>query len=155
VAGLSVAVVLVPQSLAYAELAGLPAHYGLYASALPPLAASRFASSPYLQTGPVAVTSLLTLGALNAVAGGSGRDGISLAPVAALLALVVGLARPAIGMVRAGLVAYFLSQPVLVGFTTGAAILIMASQLPTAMGAEPMAGGVVGRAWWTMIHPGS
>jgi SulP family sulfate permease len=156
VAGLSVALVLIPQSLAYAELAGLPAYYGLYASGLPPLAAAFFASSPYLQTGPVALTSLLTFGALHAVAGAAGLDaGASLAALAALLALVVGLARLAIGLVRAGFVAYFLSQPVLVGFTTAATILIIASQLPTAMGAEPLSGGIVGRAWWTVIHPGT
>ena len=59
-AGLSVALVLIPQSMAYAELAGLPGHYGLYAGAVPSVAAAFFASSPYLQTGPVATTSLLT-----------------------------------------------------------------------------------------------
>lgn len=64
VAGLSVAMVAIPQSLAYAELAGLPGVHGLYAVALPVVLAAFFASSPYLQTGPVATTALLTLGAL-------------------------------------------------------------------------------------------
>ena len=66
-AGVSVALVLIPQSLALAELAGLPQYHGLYAAVLPPIAAALVASSPYLQTGPVALTSLLTLGVLSAV----------------------------------------------------------------------------------------
>ena len=64
IAGVSVGLVLIPQSMAYAELAGMPAYVGLFAGALPPLLAAPFASSPYLQTGPVALTSLLTFGAL-------------------------------------------------------------------------------------------
>jgi SulP family sulfate permease len=66
VAGVTVALVLLPQSLAYAQLAGMPPERGLYAAAVAPLAAAAFASSPYLQTGPVALTSLLVLGALSA-----------------------------------------------------------------------------------------
>ena len=65
VAGLSVAVILIPQSMAQAEVAGMPSQAGLYASALPCIVAAFFASSPYLQTGPVATTSLLTFGALS------------------------------------------------------------------------------------------
>jgi len=120
IAGMSVALVLIPQSLAYAELAGLPAYYGLYAAALPPLAAAFFASSRYLQTGPVAMTALLTFGALSAFAQPFSQEWIELA---ALLALVVGGVRLALGLVRGGAIAYFMSQPVLVGFTTAAAIL--------------------------------
>ena len=83
------ALVLVPQSMAYADLAGLPAHYGLYAAALPPIVAAFFASSPYLQTGPVARTSLLTLGARSTLATPGSQMYVALA---ALLALVVGVA---------------------------------------------------------------
>src|ERR671938_14912 len=68
VAGASVALVLVPQSLAYAQLAGLPPVRGLYAAAVAPIAAAFFASSPYLQPGPTAVTALLTFGALTPLA---------------------------------------------------------------------------------------
>ncbi|HUZ82069.1 MAG TPA: SulP family inorganic anion transporter [Gaiellaceae bacterium] len=68
VAGVSVAVVLVPQSLAYAQLAGMPAYRGLFAAAIPPLVAAPFASSPYLQPGPTAVSALLTFGALSPLA---------------------------------------------------------------------------------------
>ena len=152
VAGVSVAVILIPQSLAYAELAGLPPYYGLYAAMLPPIAAAFFASSPYLQTGPVAMTALLTFGALAPLAAPGGAEYVGLA---ALLALIVGAARLAIGTVRIGWIAYLMSHPVLVGFTAAAALLIAGSQLPTALGAAAPAGDLVGRALWTLLHPGA
>jgi len=127
VAGLSVALVLVPQSLAYAGLAGLPPERGLYAAAFVPIAAAVFASSPYLQTGPTALTSLLTFGALSALAAPFSAEFVALA---ALLALVVGVARLATGLLRAGTIAYLMSQPVVLGFSTAAAVLIVASQVP-------------------------
>ncbi len=151
-AGVSVALVLVPQSMAYAELAGLPAHYGLYAAALPPIVAAFFASSPYLQTGPVALTSLLTLGALSPLAAPGSEMFVALA---ALLALVVGLARVIVGLVREGRVSYLMSRPVLQGFTIAAALLIVASQLPGALGVTTAVEGVLPRAWWALAHPES
>ena len=117
VAGISVALVLIPQSLAYAEIAGVPPHVGLFAAALPPLLAAPFTSSPYLQTGPVALTSLLTFGALSGLAVAESPNYVELA---ALLALIVGVTRVALGLLRMGTVAYLMSQPVLQGFTTGA-----------------------------------
>ena len=152
-AGLSVALLLIPQSMAYAELAGLPPHLGLYAGALPPLAAALVASSPYLQTGPVALTSLLTLGALMPLAEVRSEEYVGLA---ILLALVVGVTRVLVGVLRAGGVAYLMSQPVLLGFTSAAAILILSSQLPGALGVTggPDA-GVLGSAAWALTHPGS
>ncbi len=131
VAGLSVALLVIPQSMAYAELAGLPSFHGLYASALPLIAAGLFASCPYLQTGPVALTALLTHGALVSIAVPGSPE---YAGAAAILALVVGLTRVAIGFVQAGKITYLMSQPVLRGFTSGAAILILLSQLPSAVG---------------------
>ena len=153
IAGLSVALLLIPQSMAYAELAGLPPHVGLYAGALPPLAAALVASSPYLQTGPVALTSLLTLGALMPLAEAQSAEYVALA---ILLALVVGVTRLLVGVFRAGGVAYLMSQPVLLGFTSAAAILILSSQLPGALGVSggPHA-GVLGPALWAATHPGS
>ena len=151
-AGVSVALVLVPQSMAYAELAGLPAHYGLYAAALPPIVAAFFASSPYLQTGPVALTSLLTLGALSPLAAPGTEMFVALA---ALLALVVGLARVIVGLVKEGRISYLMSRPVLQGFTIAAALLIVASQLPGALGVTTAVEGVVPRAWWALAHPES
>ena len=75
VAGISVALVALPQSLAYAEIAGMPPQYGLFASALPAILAAFFVSSRYLQTGPVALTALLTFGALEPLAADGSRFG--------------------------------------------------------------------------------
>ncbi|MGI9625054.1 MAG: SulP family inorganic anion transporter [Acidimicrobiales bacterium] len=143
VAGISVALVAIPQSLAYAELAGLPPQYGLFASALPPLVAAFFVSSRYLQTGPVALTALLTFGALSGLAEPGSTEYIELA---ALLALMVGAARLLLGLFRFGSVAYVLSEPVLAGFTTGAAILIVSSQIPRIFDVERGDDGVVAEA---------
>ena len=95
VAGVSVALILIPQSLAYAGIAGVPAYVGLFAAALPTIAAAIFASSPYLQTGPVAMTALLTFGALSTIATPFSPEYVALA---ALLALVVGVMRVVIGL---------------------------------------------------------
>ena len=151
VAGLSVAAVLVPQSLAYAQLAGMPAYRGLYAAALPPIAAALFASSPYLQTGPVALTALLTFGALSAQAPPGSDEYVALG---VLLALVVGITRLAIGLLRAGVVAYLVSRPMLLGFLPAAAILIVASQLPAALGVTPTEDGILKAAADALVHPG-
>ena len=131
VAGLSVALVLIPQSLAYGSLAGLPPEHGLYAAALTPFAAALFASSPYLQPGPTGLTALLTFGALTAIAAPLSPEYIALA---ALLALVVGVVRVATGLFRAGALAYLMSQSVILGFSSAAAILIVASQVPAVLG---------------------
>lgn len=150
-AGLSVALVLIPQSMAYAELAGLPPHIGLFASTLPLIAAALCASSPYLQTGPVAMTSLLTLGALTGLAQPESADYLALA---ALLALVVGVTRLLLGVLRLGLVTYLMTDPVVTGFTSAAAILITCSQLPKTLGVAAPDGGVLWRAGWSLGHPG-
>ncbi len=152
VAGISVALVLIPQSLAYAQLAGMPAVRGLYASAMPPLAAAPFSSSPYLQPGPTAVSALLTFGALAPLAVVGSPEYIALGLG---LALVVGLMRVLVGLFRLGVVAYLLSQPMLLGFVPAAGILIVASQLPIALGVEPPDGGVLRQAAWSIVHPGS
>ena len=94
VAGISVAVLLVPQSLAYAQLAGMPAYRGLFAASIPALVAAPLASSPYLQPGPTAVSALLTFGALSTLATPGSNRYIQLALV---LALMVGVIRIAVG----------------------------------------------------------
>lgn len=131
IAGLSVGLVLIPQALAYAEIAQVPASFGLVAAALPPIAAAFFASSRYLQTGPVAITSLLVAGALGTLAAPFSPEYVKLA---ALLALVVGVIRVVLGVVRAGAISYLMSQPVLAGFTAAAGIIIAVSQLDTVLG---------------------
>ncbi|MBW2469383.1 MAG: sodium-independent anion transporter, partial [Deltaproteobacteria bacterium] len=131
IAGLTVALVLIPQSLAYAELAGLPPYYGLYASFLPPLVASLFGSSRQLATGPVAVVSLLTATALEPLATAGSQPYIA---YAILLALLVGIFQFSLGVLKLGLVVNFISHPVVNGFTNAAALIIASSQLPKLLG---------------------
>jgi SulP family sulfate permease len=133
VAGLTVALVLVPQSMAYAQLAGLPPQHGLYASFLPVMIAALMGSSRQLGTGPVAVVSLLTAAAVPTIlpAGASMEE---YAVYASLLAFMVGIFQFALGAVKLGFIINFLSHPVVVGFTNAAAIIIGTSQLNKVFG---------------------
>ncbi len=133
VAGITVALILVPQSMAYAQLAGLPPYYGLYASFLPVAIAAVFGSSRQLATGPVAVVSLLTASALGPLAASSPEAYLS---YAVSLALLVGLVQLLLGIIRLGFMISFLSQPVVLGFTNAAAIIIATSQLGKLFGVE-------------------
>jgi sulfate permease, SulP family len=126
IAGITVALVLIPQSMAYAQLAGLPAYYGLYAAFLPGILAALWGSSKQLATGPVAVVSLLTASALAPFAA-AGTD--RFVALAILLAFLVGLIQLALGVFRLGVVVNFLSHPVILGFTNAAALIIGLSQL--------------------------
>jgi len=130
IAGITVAFVIVPQSMAYAQLAGLGPEYGLYAAFLPVLIGAVMGSSRQLSTGPVAVVSLLTAAALGEIV----TDPSSYAVYAALLALIVGLFQLTLGILRMGFIINFLSHPVVTGFTNAAAIIIGASQLPKVFG---------------------
>lgn len=150
-AGTSVALLLIPQSVAYAAIAGLPPQVGLFAGAIPLLVAAPLVSSPYLQTGPVALTSLLTFGALSGMADAGSSRYVQLA---ALLAVLVAGVRILVAVARLGVVAYLMSEPVLVGFTAAAGLLIAASQVAPALGAEPPDGGVLDEAAWSLLHPG-
>ena len=149
-AGISVALLALPQGLAYSELAGMPVKYGLYAAALPSLLAALFASSPYLQTGPVALTALLTFGALQGLADPETAKYIELA---ALLALMVGVIRLALGIFQFGKIANLLTDSVVLGFTNGAAILIIFSQLPKTLGVQGISGGVLSLGWDSLVNP--
>ena len=131
--GLTVALVLIPQSMAYAELAGLPPYYGLYASFLPPIIASLFGSSRQLATGPVAVVSLLTATTLEPLATAGGQQYIA---YAVLLALLVGAFQFSLGVLKLGLVVNFISHPVVNGFSNAAALIIASSQLPKLFGVQ-------------------
>ena len=131
VSGVTVALVLIPQSMAYAQLAGLPSHYGLYASFLPPMIASLFGSSRQLATGPVAVVSLMTSASLEPLATAGSPGYIA---YAIILALTVGVFQLALGLLRLGMVVNFLSHPVVNGFTNAAAIIIATSQLSKLFG---------------------
>ena len=130
-AALIVTVMLIPQSLAYAMLAGLPAEVGLYASMLPLLGYALFGSSRTLAVGPVAVASLMTAAAVSKVAE-SGTDQYLAAAV--ILALLSGAMLSAMALLRLGWIANLLSHPVISGFITASGILIAASQIKHILG---------------------
>ncbi len=131
IAGISVALVLIPQSMAYAQLAGLPPVYGLYASLLPVMVAALWGSSNQLATGPVAVVSLLTASALVPLAAEGSSEFVMLAIA---LAFIVGLVQLMLGLFKLGALVSFISHPVIVGFTNAAAIIIALSQLNKILG---------------------
>jgi SulP family sulfate permease len=126
IAGITVALVLIPQSMAYAQLAGLPVVYGLYASFLPVIVASLWGSLPQLHTGPVAMLSLMSAAAVLPLAPLGSEAFITLS---VMLALMVGVLRLALGLLRMGILVNFLSSPVIIGFTNAAALIIGLSQL--------------------------
>ena len=130
-AAIIVTIMLIPQSLAYALLAGLPAEMGLYASILPLIAYALFGSSRTLSVGPVAVASLMTASAVGAVAA---QGVVDYASAATLLALLGGLMLIAMGLLKFGFVSHFLSQPVVSGFITASAIIIALGQLGPLLG---------------------
>lgn len=125
-AGITVSLVLVPQSMAYAQLAGLPVVYGLYAAFLPVIVASLWGSLRQLHTGPTAMLSLMSAAALLPFAAAGSEKFIELS---IMLALMVGVLRLVLGTFRLGLVVNFLSHPVIIGFTNAAALIIGLSQL--------------------------
>ncbi|MCC1496540.1 SulP family inorganic anion transporter [Alcanivorax sp. 1008] len=130
-AALIVTVMLIPQSLAYAMLAGLPAEVGLYASMLPLLGYALFGSSRTLAVGPVAVASLMTAAAVSKVAE-PGTDQYLAAAV--ILAVLSGVMLSAMAVLRLGWIANLLSHPVIAGFITASGILIATSQLKHILG---------------------
>ena len=131
IAGLTVALVAIPQSLAYAQLAGVPAYYGLYAALLPVIIGALLGSSPALSTGPVAMTSLLTAASVMTLAHYGTEQFYT---YVVLMALLSGLIQIALGLGRMGMLINFLSYPVLRGFINAAAIIIGLSQLPAMLG---------------------
>ena len=135
-AAVIVSIMLIPQSLAYAMLAGLPAETGLYASIFPLLAYALFGSSRTLSVGPVAVVSLLSANAVGLAHMSSGIDVLILSMT---LALVSGTLMFIMGLFRLGFIANLLSRPVITGFITAAGILIALSQLKHILGI-PLAG---------------
>ena len=130
-AGIIVTVMLIPQSLAYALLAGLPPEMGLYASILPIVAYALFGSSMTLAVGPVAVASLMTASALQPLAAAGSAQYISLAIT---LSLLSGGMLLLFGVLRLGFLAHFLSHPVISGFISGSAVLIAVGQLKHLLG---------------------
>jgi SulP family sulfate permease len=130
-AGLTVGIMLVPQGMAYAMLAGLPPIYGLYAATIPLLAYALFGTSRQLAVGPVAMDSLLVAIGVSKLAEYGTDQFISLA---ILLALMVGTFQLLLGVFRLGFLVNFLSRPVISGFTSAAALIIALNQFPHLMG---------------------
>ena len=135
-AAVIVTLMLIPQSLAYAMLAGLPPEVGLYASILPLLVYTVFGTSNTLAVGPVAVISLMTAAAVARVAPQGTADYLA---AAMILAVISGLILLAMGAMRLGFLASFLSHPVISGFITASGLLIAASQVKHILGVK--AGG--------------
>ncbi len=130
-AGVTVSLVAIPQSLAYAQLAGVPAYYGLYAALIPTIVGALFGSSRQLSTGPVAMTSLLTAASVAPFAAAGSEMFFS---YVILLAMLSGIFQVLFGALRMGVLLNFLSHPVLMGFINAAAIIIGLSQIPTLLG---------------------
>ncbi|MGB5364554.1 MAG: SulP family inorganic anion transporter, partial [Aureibaculum sp.] len=130
-AGLTVGVMLIPQGLAYASIAGLPPVYGLYASIVPIIIYAIFGTSRQLAVGPVAMVSLLIATAIGSFEGLSTVDYIA---YAILLAFLVGAFQFLLGVFRLGFLVNFLSHPVVSGFTSAAALIIGLSQLKDLLG---------------------
>ena len=130
-AGLTVGVMLIPQGLAYALIAGLPPIYGLYAALVPIVVYAFFGTSGQLAVGPVAMVSLLVATGVSELAPTGSDDYVTLA---LLLALMVGVIQLALGLLRFGFITNFLSHPVLSGFTSAAALIIGLSQLKNLTG---------------------
>ncbi len=130
-AGITVAVVLIPQAMAYAMLAGLPPIYGLYAGAITPMIAGLWGSLRQLATGPIAIMSLLVLTTLTPMAEPGSQNFIDLA---ILLGHIVGLLYLLIGILRMGHGMAFISHSAVRGFTAAAALIIIATQVPNLLG---------------------
>lgn len=132
-AGITVGIILIPQAMAYSVLAGLPPVYGLYASIVPLIIYAFLGSSRHLGMGPVAIISLLIIAGIGELAEiGSGR----FLQLTILTAFGVGIFQLLMGIMRMGFIANFLSKPVLSGFTSAAALIIIASQLRNLFGVE-------------------
>lgn len=135
-AGVIVTILVIPQSLAYALLAGLPPQAGLYVAIFPVIAYSLFGSSMVQAVGPVAITSIMTYSVLTPIAAPGSPEYIALA---ATLALASGLVLLGCGLLRLGFLARLLSRPVIAGFVSGSAVLIVFSQLKYLFNAHPAA----------------
>lgn len=149
VAALIVAILLIPQSLAYALLAGLPPQVGVYATILPMLAYAALGSSSVNSVGPVAVVALMTAQAIDPVL----RAGTPATDAALVLAAECGLLMALAALLKLDALAALLSTPVLHGFSTGAAFAIALSQLPVLLG-SPARGFTAPEVAWAWVHAG-
>ena len=128
IAGTILSILLVPQAMAYAQLAGLPPETGLFAALLPPIIYWLYGSSAFVSLGPVALVSLIV--------GEAAANGVDPGVAVVIIAIEAGLLLVAIGALNLGRLVNFVSEPALLGFTAAAAVLIAFSQLPTLLGID-------------------
>jgi SulP family sulfate permease len=148
-AGLTVAAVAVPQAMAYAQIAGIPPQYGLYTAIVMTAVGALLDSSKQLINGP---TNAISIAVLSALVGFSDADRL---PAAILLALIVGTIQTGISLLRLGDLTRYVSHAVIIGFTLGAAVLLVLDQLKNLLGLPPMGGGedhFLKRVWLTLTH---
>ena len=147
IAGTTVALVLIPQAMAYAQLAGLPPQTGLYAAFLVPIIAALFGSSRQLQNGPVAIISLMSAAALIPL----GLSTEQYVIYAAMLAIMAGGIQLVLGLLRLGVLVDFLSHPVVIGFTNAAAIVISSLQIGKILGISTESGRHLYETLWNLL----
>ncbi|APG66195.1 sodium-independent anion transporter [Tenacibaculum todarodis] len=133
IAGITVAIVLIPQGIAYALIAGLPPIYGLYCALVPQIIYAVFGSSRQVAIGPVAIDSLIVASGVSALALAGSESYIA---IAILLALIVGAIQFLMGVFRLGFIVNFLSKPVITGFTSALALIIGANQFKNLLGVD-------------------
>ena len=149
IAGLTVWAVLVPESLAYASIAGLPPVVGLYAAAPALILYALLGSSRHLIVGPMSATAALSAAIIMPVAHGDGGRYIALSTA---LAICTGIAGLLAALLRLGFVASFISEPVLKGFIVGLALTIIIGQVPKLLGVEKTPGNFFEQAWGVIKH---
>jgi SulP family sulfate permease len=143
-AGLIAAILVLPQAVAFATLAGLPPQYGLYTAMVPVLVAALFGSSRHLVSGPTYVISIFLFASLSPLAAPGSEEFVRLALTVTLL---VGAIELAMGLARLGAVVNFISHTVVLGFTAGAALLIFSAQVRNFFGLEIPAGASFADTW--------
>lgn len=146
-AGVTVALILIPQSMANAQLAGLPPKTGLYAAFLIPIVAAIFGSSRQLQNGPVAIISLMSAAALIPLNLGVEQY----IAYAAMIAVLAGVMQLILGFLRLGILVDFLSHPVIIGFINAAAIVISSLQISKLFGIENISGEHLYETLWNLL----
>ena len=149
IAGLTGAVVVLPQGVAFATIAGMPPQYGLYAGMIPAIIAALFGSSRHLVSGPTTAASVVLFSALSIHAVPGSPDYVTLALT---LTFMVGLFELVLGLARMGALVNFISHSVVVGFTAGAAILIAAKQLKYFFGVDMDNGGNLTELLFRFTH---
>jgi SulP family sulfate permease len=133
IAGITVAIILIPQGIAYALIAGLPPIYGLYCALVPQVIYAVFGSSRQVAIGPVAMDSLIVATGVSTIALAGSDDYIS---IAILLALIVGAIQLLLGVFQLGFIVNFLSKPVITGFTSAVALTIGINQFRNLLGVD-------------------